>query len=601
MASTKKIAATYSPKLDLMAAHIKDFLQSNHNQQTTARAHKGIADFCYNNSDQFTASFLRQVGVDELSWDNLGAIPGEELLRSFYEQLAKLDGECVFLLKDTQHALEKYQAITDKGFGILVNRSFLQRDGGEDDYFTLVSLVYQSVKESRDVATLLDAYFAHFDRLTKNDRHFASKAKEVAEYVRAHTKSNAVVFVDLGFQFTFSLFCQAAIKKYSGNISADFYSLTAYPWLQKLFDGKYFSPRNEFALDAELQAIERYRKIISDRSVGALLGFAIGDALGFPAAGINATDIPKFLPNGITGFSDNSKHPYFSHLKAGQYTDNTSMLVLSAEHLVESGGFDVQKYADKLSRWYKQLQGNPLRERWLGPTATNALKKLVAIGDVGSSGSKTTQSCSAIYRVVPFSIYYRPFRRALREKLVLVTESSTAITHNSVISKTGAIISALIIGDLVNGVLPLTAVEAACKVVGRTNENGLLLDKIDDAMDNYKSNSIEWARKHFGTGSPVYQMLPLAIFIFLQYPEDFEKAVLEAANSYRDDTPEEQARMEKLTWEQQLLEAKGGNTDGIAGLVGAFVGAHIGIGSIPQELREVENADEIIKLGEKLI
>jgi len=93
----------------------------------------------------------------------------------------------------------------------------------------------------------------------------------------------------------------------------------------------------------------------------------------------------------------------------------------------------------------------------------------------------------------------------------------------------------------------------------------------------------------------------LAIFIFLQYPEDFEKAVLEAANSYRDDTPEEQARMEKLTWEQQLLEAKGGNTDGIAGLVGAFVGAHIGIGSIPQELREVENADEIIKLGEKLI
>lgn len=116
-----------------------------------------------------------------------------------------------------------------------------------------------------------------------------------------------------------------------------------------------------------------------------------------------------------------------------------------------------------------------------------------------------------------------------------------------------------------------------------------------------KTESIETARKTFGTGSPIYQTLPLAIFCFLKFQSDFEKAVIAAANSYRDDVPEEKERLQKFSWEEQLQYAKGGNTDGIAGLTGAFAGAHLGFDKIPRKFLSVENMNELKKLGEKLI
>lgn len=465
----------------------------------------------------------------------------------------------------------------------------------------MIRLVYQTLREANDVTQFLNQYQIDFNALMENDSHLASKAKEISTYVTGHAASRSVVFVDLGFQFTFSLFCQAALRLYTKDYRSNFYSLTTYPWLQKFFRDKYFSPKNELVLEAELQAIKHYKQRTSDRGVGALLGFAIGDALGFPAAGINSTDIPKFLPKGITGFSDNLKHPYFSHLKAGQYTDNTSMLILSSEHLIENKGFDLQDYTGKLIDWFEKLRSNPLRERWLGPTATGALARLMETNDPATSGSQTTQSCSATYRVVPLGIYYRPFHRVSRVEAIKKVEASAAITHNSNISRTGAAIVSSVIGDLINGVLPETAVQSALEAAKRTKENELLLDKLAEALDEFPSETIDWGRKHFGTGSPVYQMLPQAVFILLKYPNNFSEAVLTAANSYRDDTPEERAKLKDLSWEQQLLEAKGGNTDGIAGLVGAFVGAHLGLDGIPKEMRGVENNEKLIELGKKLV
>ena len=72
---------------------------------------------------------------------------------------------------------------------------------------------------------------------------------------------------------------------------------------------------------------------------GAIVGFAIGDSLGFPAAGIKKRDYLKINKGYIKDFEQNKNHPYFCALKRGQFTDNTRLFLLTIESLIKSHGF----------------------------------------------------------------------------------------------------------------------------------------------------------------------------------------------------------------------------------------------------------------------
>jgi hypothetical protein len=85
--------------------------------------------------------------------------------------------------------------------------------------------------------------------------------------------------------------------------------------------------------------------LIRDRYRGALLGLAVGDALGttveFKAPG-------TFKP--ITGIVGGG--PF--GLKPGQWTDYTSMALCLAESLIEKHGFDPKDQMDRYCRWWKK-------------------------------------------------------------------------------------------------------------------------------------------------------------------------------------------------------------------------------------------------------
>ncbi len=489
---------------------------------------------------------------------------------------------------------------TGKGFGFLVNRQFLCRT--EEDYFTLIKLIYDALAKSSNPADFSEKYFSEFKSLVEKEPHFLHRAKKLFEYVAAQTNSPRIVFVDLGFQFTFSLFCSAAVRYFNnGKIEADFYSFSIFPWLQEFFTDKYFSEKSEIVLDLELEAIKDFQISLQDKAAGAFVGFAIGDALGFPVAGIDKADVPKFINSEITGFTNNPKHPFFSHLKSGQYTENTNLLMISAQHLIKNRGFVPQKYQGELAKWGKKITQNPDAERWAGPTAINAVKNLMGGKSYLESGSTTTESCSATYRVIPIGVFDRPFSRDGVDELEGNAEISAMFTHNSEMSKTGAAITALIIGNLMHGIFPEKAVLGSLEIIKKNEGNKLLIQKIRQAVDISKNEGVESARKIFGTGSPIYQTLPLAIFCFLKFQGDFENAIIAAVNSYRDDAPEEKERLQKFSWEEQLQYAKGGNTDGIAGLTGAFAGTHLGLGKIPRKFLSIEDKDKLVSLARKLI
>jgi ADP-ribosyl-[dinitrogen reductase] hydrolase len=91
-------------------------------------------------------------------------------------------------------------------------------------------------------------------------------------------------------------------------------------------------------LDAE-------QEVVRDRYRGALLGLAVGDALG---TSVEFSSPGTFMP--VTDMIGGG--PF--RLKPGEWTDDTSMALCLAESLIEKRGFDAKDQMDRYCRWYEE-------------------------------------------------------------------------------------------------------------------------------------------------------------------------------------------------------------------------------------------------------
>ncbi|MDO4761168.1 MAG: ADP-ribosylglycohydrolase family protein [Corynebacterium sp.] len=79
-----------------------------------------------------------------------------------------------------------------------------------------------------------------------------------------------------------------------------------------------------------------------DRCVGALVGLAVGDALGAPVEFMHRDRFPA-----ITGMTGGGKF----NLPAGTWTDDTSMALCIARSLIETSTFDLANQLDRYLAW----------------------------------------------------------------------------------------------------------------------------------------------------------------------------------------------------------------------------------------------------------
>jgi ADP-ribosylglycohydrolase len=89
----------------------------------------------------------------------------------------------------------------------------------------------------------------------------------------------------------------------------------------------------------------RSRDALSSRFRGALLGLAVGDALG--------TTVEFRPPGAFSPVTDMTGGGPFS-LAPGQWTDDTSMALCLAESLIECGGIDPADQTRRYVRWYRE-------------------------------------------------------------------------------------------------------------------------------------------------------------------------------------------------------------------------------------------------------
>src|SRR6266851_10150544 len=122
---------------------------------------------------------------------------------------------------------------------------------------------------------------------------------------------------------------------------------------------------------------------MKDRHRGALIGLAVGDALG---AAVEFKSPGSFAP--VTGYRNGGPH----RLDAGEWTDDTSMALALADSIA-SVGWDLNDQANRYVQWWQtgkySVNGRCFD---IGITTRNALSNFQANQDALASGDTSERA-----------------------------------------------------------------------------------------------------------------------------------------------------------------------------------------------------------------
>jgi ADP-ribosyl-[dinitrogen reductase] hydrolase len=168
-----------------------------------------------------------------------------------------------------------------------------------------------------------------------------------------------------------------------------------------------------------------------DRILGALLGLAIGDALGGPIENLTPAQIVARFPNGIA--DDRG-------LGAGDVTDDTEMARLVALSLIERRQLDMEDIAARLVRW---ADGSADR---LGPSTSRGVQALKQGVPWWQAGGASEPSSGALPRCAPLGL------TVPAPGVVSATVACCLPTHRHPLAIAAAVAQNLLLCQLLSGV-----------------------------------------------------------------------------------------------------------------------------------------------------
>lgn len=327
--------------------------------------------------------------------------------------------------------------------------------------------------------------------------------------------------------------------------------------------------------------------------LGSFLGTAVGDALGFPVEGktseyiaTNHGKITEYLQTEGKIKSDGPKKFYLCPL--GGWTDDTQLMLATAEAMIEAKGFDMDAIAEHHKKEY-----NVTTFGWGGSTRS-AVKNIAA----GSAWSKATEidyfghgsGNGVVMKMLPVALYCIHKELSYKET-TQVLWNYTSMTHTSVVAQQATFAHYTAIKDVVQSGKskfdPLTFIYEIYKDLLEFNSYSFYaVDEESDLTKQYEriqklplltedDPSVEQFRNTIGKGGCyVYESIPLVHAMFLTDPETFN-CVINAVNY-------------------------GGDTDSNASMVGGLHGALVGEKEIPKDLvKGLNEKDRVIDAANK--
>ncbi len=286
------------------------------------------------------------------------------------------------------------------------------------------------------------------------------------------------------------------------------------------------------------------KELLQDKFKGAILGCFLGDAFGAGFEGMNP-EKSRFHMSILA-----KKFPR-------SYTDDTDMTLALAESIIESGKIDPEGIAKHFSLSCDLTRGY----------AIGTIKAVLALRaglqwhqvarivfEEGSFGN------GAAMRVSPVGVFYHHDLEELRKAAI----EQANITHVHPLGQWGAVMQAACVGLAVSQ----TSKQPFKKEQMVTNLREVLwggpieymraLNKIEEMVAQGKKLQAREVVRSLGNGVEAHLSVPSACYIALTYSPDFCDAIRAAISL-------------------------GGDTDTIAGMVGAIVGAHVGEKGLPVE------------------
>lgn len=309
------------------------------------------------------------------------------------------------------------------------------------------------------------------------------------------------------------------------------------------------------------------QRALTGRFVGAIVGFAVGDALGMPAEFLTRNQIRRYYDKLITDYLRSHPGHASDFLPAGSYTDDTQMMLATAECLIECEKMDAARQADALLSWYL----NTVPHRTPMRANLRACKHL-STGRAWTKSGVFSSGCGAAVRMPPLGLFFYDSPEALTRAAL----EDCMITHTEPRARAASVAVAYLISRLVQATEYCSPGDQVLDTADRVASVDSDIAAMMRWITQITHLSPEEALFEIGTSADAMEAIPAAIYCFLKYPRQFDKAVLAAVNA-------------------------GDASDSIGALTGSFVGALAGLEAIPKRWRDnVENYDLLLGVGESL-
>ena len=316
----------------------------------------------------------------------------------------------------------------------------------------------------------------------------------------------------------------------------------------------------------------------NDRALGAFYGLALGDALGMPTQSFSRAQIIARFGQ-ITGLVDApADQPIAPNMPKGSITDDTEQAILVAQLLVDGNGdIDPNTLAQRLIAWEAVMQAKGSQDL-LGPSTKRAIEMILAGHSPEESGRYGTTNGAAM-RIAPVGIAADISQPDLFIKAVV---QACQVTHNTSLGIASAAAVAAVISSGLNGKKLEHALKAGTEMAYIAEHHGHWV------AGGRIGPRIRWARHASHECNPdnlgdlLYDVIGTSVASQESVVAAFALAQRVASGSL--------SSFNALC----IAASIGGDTDTIAGILGAMLGACAGLEQWPQAL--IQQVKEVNKL-----
>lgn len=315
----------------------------------------------------------------------------------------------------------------------------------------------------------------------------------------------------------------------------------------------------------------------NDRALGTFYGLALGDALGMPTQSFSRAQIIARFGQ-ITGLVDApADQPIAPNMPKGSITDDTEQAILVAQLLVDGNGhIDPNTLAQRLIAWEAVMQAKGSQDL-LGPSTKRAIEMILAGHSPEESGRYGTTNGAAM-RIAPVGI---AADISQPDRFIKAVVQACQVTHNTSLGIASAAAVAAVISSGLNGKKLEHALNAGTEMAYIAEHHGHWV------AGGRIGPRIRWARHASHECNPdnlgdlLYDVIGTSVASQESVVAAFALAQRVASGSL--------SSFNALC----IAASIGGDTDTIAGILGAMLGACAGLEQWPQALiqqvKEVNN------------